>query len=667
MAREDYEIIGSKPIGRGSFGTVFAARRVSDDRRVALKLVLLSGEWGAERIEAERKGAILQQRFAQSHGMVPELFEYGQDGDDFYIAMEYIDGASLEGVLRNGSLAPADAAEHARWLCCFLEKAHAFSGVVDGKSYRIVHTDLKPAHLMISASGERKVLDFGIAKALEESRELGTDIGRTIAYASPERLVSDQVNAHADFWSLGVMLYEMLCGHRPYPHLDGPRFRRELEHAITSNAPRAPLPPSCPGGLKAIVNKMLALQVEHRYPTAAAIKADVDAYLRGDVPAALVIYETPATTPVQRSASPRTQPVSAPVPLSPSPSVASAVPETIPRLPSREIPPTDIRMSTDAGSGVDTPVAVIAPPVAAVAVKRRSFVRRLTGVATMLAVVLVVATEGVAWLFAERFRDTMSTLDERTVSERRRAYEAVDDWALLDIGLKGRVHSRLRLALVSVGDRVIADYRLEEPAMGPAEWGQANEALSWAMQLSGRSASLRGKQLIAEGHVKRFEAQAATRSSQGALLSQAALAKFRDAANADPESLDPYLGMARILVYALSDVDGAAASIAEAQKRGYTWGRREAALLGDGYLRRAHAGRRRAGVLTGEQRERELTNARADYQRCVEFFDPIVAFGNAAQNLEICKGQIERIDRLLDKVQLEQQFERMLESIAKGS
>jgi serine/threonine protein kinase len=223
MARDDFRIDGSKPIGRGSFGTVFAARRIADGQRVALKLVLHNGEWGPERIEAERKGAILQQRFAQAHGMVPEVYDFGADGDDFFIAMAFIEGTSLEGLLRHGMLAPEEAAAHAAWMCGFLEKAHAFCEVVDGKSYRIVHTDLKPAHLMISPNGDRKVLDFGIAKALEESRELGTDIGRTIAYASPERLVSDQISPHADFWSLGVMLFEMVCGHRPYPHFDGPR------------------------------------------------------------------------------------------------------------------------------------------------------------------------------------------------------------------------------------------------------------------------------------------------------------------------------------------------------------------------------------------------------------------------------------------------------------
>lgn len=659
MAREDYQVIGSKPIGRGAFGTVFAARRVSDDAPVALKIVLHSGEWGPERIDAERKGAILQERFARTHGMVPQVYDCGLDGDDFYIAMEFIDGPSLETQLRQGgALPPEEAAGHALWLCGFLEKAHAFSSVVEGKSFRVVHTDLKPAHLMIPASGERKVLDFGIAKALEESRELGTDIGRTIAYAAPERLVSDQVNPHADFWSLGVMLYEMVCGHRPYPHLEGPRFRRELEHAITSNAQRAALPASCPAGLKAIINKLLVFQVEHRYRNAEAIRADLEAFRRGDVPSAVAIYETPATTPVKRSAALGAAAVAAaPAEASPATTprpgpraVAYTTPATAPRR-IREIPPTDVRPrpALDAEGEVHEVASAEPAPAAPVKRRRRTVIRHFFNTVAMTVVVFIVATEGVAWLFAERFRETMATVDERTVTDKRLAYAAVDRWALLDIGLKLRVHPRLRPALVSVGDRVIADYRREEPSMGPAEWTQAYRALTWAREFSPRSSVLRSKQLTAEGHVARFEAQAESRGSRATLLSESALTKFRDAAQADPASFDPYLGMARIHVYALSDVDAAAASVEEAEQRGYTPGRREAALLGDGYLRRALSTRRSAAVLTGDQKWRELTNARADFERCVVLFDPIVAFGNAAANLERCKAQLVQVERQLDE------------------
>jgi hypothetical protein len=264
-------------------------------------------------------------------------------------------------------------------------------------------------------------------------------------------------------------------------------------------------------------------------------------------------------------------------------------------------------------------------------------------------VVFVVATEGVAWLFAEGFRDSVATINERTVTERRRAYAALDRWALLDLGLRVRVHSRLGPALVAVGDRVIEDYRREEPSMGPTAWGEAHQALTWARELSPHDQALRAKQLVAAAHVRRFESQSAKRGSQATLLAEAALARFREAADADPRSFDPYLGMARLQVYALSDVDGAAASIARAEELGYPSGRREKAQLGDGYLWRAEATRRSATVLTGDQRWRELNNARADYERCVAFFDPIVSFANSAANLEKCKGQLLQIERQLEQ------------------
>ena len=115
----------------------------------------------------------------------------------------------------------------------------------------------------------------------------------------------------------------------------------------------------------------------------------------------------------------------------------------------------------------------------------------------------------------------------------------------------------------------------------------------------------------------------------------------------DDSSFDPYLGISRIAVYGLGDVDQAATAVQEAEKRGYVSGRRERALLGDGYLRRATAGRATARTLSGEQRRRQLEKARDDYQGCIDAFDPIVGFGYAAKNLEVCKGQLERVDEEL--------------------
>ena len=90
----------------------------------------------------------------------------------------------------------------------------------------------------------------------------------------------------------------------------------------------------------------------------------------------------------------------------------------------------------------------------------------------MLFAVLIAATEGVAWLSAEQFRDTIAGINERNVAERREAYEEINAWGLFDFGLRGRVDEPLFDALVAVGDRVITDHRREEPSMGRSTRGR---------------------------------------------------------------------------------------------------------------------------------------------------------------------------------------------------
>jgi hypothetical protein len=630
MAREDFEIVDQKPIGRGQFGTVFRACRRSDGRIAALKIILHEGEFGASTIAAERHGAILQQEFGARHGMVPEVFDFGADGDDFYIAMELVEGPSLEERLRDGPLSSDEAVSHALWLCEFLDRAHAFSVTVEQRPYRLLHNDLKPAHLKIPEIGERKVLDFGIAKVLEETRELATDVGRTIAYAAPERLRSERVNVHADFWSLGVMLYEMISGHRPYPKLEDPRLRRQLYSAITGNAPRAALPPDCPLHLQAIIHRLLAFQPAHRYQTAAEIQADLKRYVRREVPEAVRYYDTPATVPVTRSAGGAVAAAAAP---------AVAVTDR-PLL----IPATDPVPAPPAAPASDpAPVAVVAVPARAPV--PRSLSRRAASAIATAAFLAIVATEGVAWLFAERFRDTIAAMDERSVIAGRDAYDAVERWSLLDLGLKLRVNGWLRTTLRGIGDRVLADYRREVPTMGPEEWRQAQAAFVWARVLS-RDNSLLSKQLTADAHVRRLAAQR-TRPANVA-MAQTAVARFRDAAAADPKAFDPYVGMAMTQLYVLGDLDGALESIGAAVQRGYSVTRRDTALAGDAYLRRGLLGRRRAALLTGDQRQTAFEKARADFEQCVYSFEKILEFGNAAKHLETCKVQVRQIDDQLN-------------------
>jgi len=618
----DY-IVEPTPVESGAFGTVYRARGRTDGRRVALKLVLSTDAPDSEdKLAAERRGAELQQQFGRAHGMVPEVYGYGAHLDrHFYIAMEFVEGGSLAHLIAAGPMAPAVAVQHALCICEFLDRAHQFLTIEGEPGNPIVHADLKPQHILLPRPGEIRVLDFGIAKALAKTRPVTTNIWGTLYYASPEQLESGGVNPYVDFWSLGVMLYEMVAGHRPYAHLE--KNSRQLERAIRTNERREALPASCPPPLAAIINKLLAYQPDRRYPTAAAIRTDLEAFLDGRAPAATADYDAPPTTTIDRPPLPP-----------PARSPADLVPPTDP-LPLTGVTPR-IPLAPPAIPAVPPPIPL--PPARR---KRRLALRRVAWLAMLLSLVGMLAFEGVAWVAAERFRQSVDAIDGPHVAARRQDYERISGWGVLDVGLRSRVNGPLRHRLVAIADAVIADYRAEAPTVGSTEWRQADDALGWALQLGPGDSALRAKQAECEAHVARIAAQAQpSGSAQRRQLFQVAISKFQRAAELDPASFDPYLGISRTEVYGFDDVDAAAAATAEAEKRGYHASRREQAQLGDGFLRRAEKSRRLARTLSGDQRRRELENAHAAYARCVELFDPIVGFGNAAHNLEFCKRRL---------------------------
>jgi serine/threonine protein kinase len=270
-------------IGRGQFGTVYEATD-AQGREVALKLVPVQGADSEAKVAAERQGAALQQRFSQTaHALVPDVLDHQRIDPYYAIAMELVRGQSLATLISFGRL-PADrAATIAGGICAFLVAAHEFTADLDDRARTIlVHGDLKPAHVMIVPDGSVRVLDFGIAKALAARNAATTNLWSSVDYASPERLDTGRVNEHADFWALGVMLFEMLAGVRPY--VDYEHSRSRLEAAIRNQEARLRLPADVDPRLAAIVEKLLAPQIENRYQSARLIGADLQAFLdRGPV------------------------------------------------------------------------------------------------------------------------------------------------------------------------------------------------------------------------------------------------------------------------------------------------------------------------------------------------------------------------------------------------
>ncbi len=161
---------------------------------------------------------------------------------------------------------------------------------------------------------------------------------------------------------------------------------------------------------------------------------------------------------------------------------------------------------------------------------------------------------------------------------------------------------------MAVADGVIADYRQEEPTVAEAQWRQAAEALRWASELAPNDASLAPKQRDCEGHVDRIAAQNRKRTNQADAqrLFKQAIDKFQQSARLDPQSPDPYLGLSRVYIYGLGDVDQGAGAIREAEARGHSPGWREQAQLGDGYLGRAEKIRRDAPKEPGAARRHAI-------------------------------------------------------------
>jgi serine/threonine-protein kinase len=218
-----------------------------------------------------------------NHPNVVQIYDLGQSGDDYYIAMEYLEGESLghltsEGTRVRKPLPPGLAAGIVTQVCDGLAYAHAFEDD-NGKPMGIVHRDISPHNIIVLFSGVVKVVDFGIAKAASKMHQtkVGTLKGK-LAYMSPEQCMGSEVDARSDVFSLGVVLWELLTHRR--------LFKREVEPAMIRAIMDEPIPKvhdvrkDAPAALAAAADKALSKKPEDRYPGAAEMKADLQAYLR---------------------------------------------------------------------------------------------------------------------------------------------------------------------------------------------------------------------------------------------------------------------------------------------------------------------------------------------------------------------------------------------------
>jgi serine/threonine protein kinase/formylglycine-generating enzyme required for sulfatase activity/predicted esterase len=260
-----YKII--EKIGSGGMGTVYKAQDTKLDRFVALKFLPLH----LSQAEEEKRRFIHEAKAASAldHPNICNIYEIDETKDgQMFIVMACYEGESLKERIDRGPLPVDEAIDIAVQIAKGLEKAH---------SKEIVHRDIKPANVLITKDGQVKIVDFGLAKlaGITILTKEGTTLG-TVAYMSPEQTQGTKVDHRTDIWALGVILYEMLTGERP--------FKGDYEQAVMySIINEEPIPvkkvnPAVPPDLEKIVSKSLLKNPELRYTSAAELVKDLKEY-----------------------------------------------------------------------------------------------------------------------------------------------------------------------------------------------------------------------------------------------------------------------------------------------------------------------------------------------------------------------------------------------------
>lgn len=271
-------------IGRGGMADVHVGMDTRLGRRVAIKLLKPSlANDPAFRTRFRREA---QDAAKMAHPTIVRIFDAGEEtirepnGAETvvpFIVMEYVDGRLLKDVLASGPVEPAEAARIISQVLTALEYSHRAG---------VVHRDIKPGNIMITGSGQVKVMDFGIARAISESSATiaeSTAIVGTAQYFSPEQARGESVDARTDLYSTGIVLFELLTGRAP--------FRGEnpvavaYQHVNSDAVAPSSLNPKVSPALDAVVLRALAKDRFARYQSAGEFRADVEAAAAGEAPA----------------------------------------------------------------------------------------------------------------------------------------------------------------------------------------------------------------------------------------------------------------------------------------------------------------------------------------------------------------------------------------------
>lgn len=273
-------------LATGGMAEVFLAKQSGPsgfEKELVIKRILPHLAQDQEFVRMFQAEAAIAARI--NHPSIAHIYDYGEVDGDQYMAMEYVHGLTLSALLRH---AKAQGQTGIPWPIAVRIVASVAEGLdfahrsrdSDGRSLGLVHRDVSPSNIMICWNGVTKVLDFGVAKIAAKDAADRTDVGVVkgkVPYMSPEQLSGHEIDARSDLFSLGVVLYETLCGIRPF----AAENMAEIARQIVNDEPRSPeeLTTSFPADLKPILWRALSKSVDARYQSGRDLKLDLEQFL----------------------------------------------------------------------------------------------------------------------------------------------------------------------------------------------------------------------------------------------------------------------------------------------------------------------------------------------------------------------------------------------------
>ncbi|SHH61683.1 Stk1 family PASTA domain-containing Ser/Thr kinase [Desulfosporosinus lacus] len=264
-----YEVLDR--IGAGGMAIVYKAKDLLLNRVVTIKVLREQFVTDEDFIRRFRREA--QSAASLSHPNIVSIYDVGKDGDTEYIVMEYVEGRNLKEIIREyAPLSTEQSINLARQITGAIRNAH---------ENHIIHRDIKPHNILVTADGHAKVTDFGIARAVSSATVTHTgDIVGSVHYLSPEQAKGIQSNEQSDIYSLGIVLYELLTGKVPY---DGETpIAIALKHLQQEPVPPSKLNPRIAKELEGVIMRAIAKSPEQRYVSAKELLEDLNHIQAGE-------------------------------------------------------------------------------------------------------------------------------------------------------------------------------------------------------------------------------------------------------------------------------------------------------------------------------------------------------------------------------------------------